>query len=74
MTRGETSQIKNISDNSDKKYFRRTLKYYKEQLKFKSKRSRLLIMAISDKLNEKEVEIVKVSSSRNLEYFVHALK
>ena len=31
-------------------------------------------MAISDKLNEKEVEIVKVSSSRNWEYFVHALK
>ena len=41
-------------------YFRRTLKYYKEQLKMKSKRSRLLIMAIADKLNEKEMEIIKV--------------
>jgi len=39
---------------------RRTLKYYKELLKMKSKRSRLLIMAIADKLNEKEMEILKI--------------
>jgi len=45
---------------------RRTLKYYKEQLKFKSKRSRLLIMAISDKLNEEEVEIVKIREESDL--------
>jgi len=39
---------------------RRTLKYYKEQLKLKTKRSRLLILAIADKLNEKEMEVVKI--------------
>ena len=41
-------------------FYRRTLKYYKEQLKLKTKRSRLLILAIADKLNEKEMEVVKV--------------
>ena len=30
----------------------------------KSKRSRLLIMAIADKLNEKEMEIVKVKDKK----------
>lgn len=29
----------------------------------KSKRSRLLIMAIADKLNEKEMEIIKVNTT-----------
>jgi len=45
---------------------RRTLKYYKEQLKMKSKRSRLLIVAIADKLNEKEMEIVKIRQECDL--------
>ena len=49
-------------------YFRRTLKYYKEQLKMKSKRSRLLIMAIADKLNEKEMEIIKVGRHQAKQY------
>jgi len=39
---------------------RRTLKWYKEQLRLKMRRSRLLILAIADKLNEKELEVVKV--------------
>eukprot|EP00092_Neocalanus_flemingeri_P033295 GFUD01036208.1.p1 GENE.GFUD01036208.1~~GFUD01036208.1.p1 ORF type:complete len:522 (-),score=68.95 GFUD01036208.1:124-1689(-) len=45
---------------------RRTLKFYKEQLKLKSKRSRLLILAIADKLNEKEVEVVKIQREADL--------
>jgi len=45
---------------------RRTLKFYKEQLKLKSKKSRLLILAIADKLNEKEVEIVKIKREADL--------
>ena len=45
---------------------RKTLKYYKEQLKMKSRRSRLLIIAIADKLNEKEREIAKVGHSKGL--------
>ena len=49
-------------------YYRRTLKYYKEQLKMKSKRSRLLIMAIADKLNEKEMEIIKVGRHQAKQY------
>lgn len=40
----------------------------------KSKRSRLLIMAIADKLNEKEMEIIKVNTTlakkRFLESFI----
>eukprot|EP00090_Calanus_glacialis_P025163 TRINITY_DN3917_c0_g1_i1.p1 TRINITY_DN3917_c0_g1~~TRINITY_DN3917_c0_g1_i1.p1 ORF type:complete len:533 (-),score=62.91 TRINITY_DN3917_c0_g1_i1:490-2049(-) len=45
---------------------RRTLKFYKEQLKLKSKKSRLLILAIADKLNEKEVEVVKIRREADL--------
>jgi len=45
---------------------RRTLKYYKELLKMKSKRSRLLIMAIADKLNEKEMETIKIRQECDL--------
>ena len=48
---------------TNKLSFRRTLKYYKEQLKMKSRRSRLLILAIADKLNEKEMENVQVKIS-----------
>ena len=32
----------------------------------KSKRSRLLIMAIADKLNEKEMEIIKVKPTQKI--------
>jgi len=47
-------------------FCRRTLKFYKEQLKLKSKRSRLLILAIADKLNEKEMEVAKIRREADL--------
>jgi len=45
---------------------RRTLKWYKEQLRLKMRRSRLLILAIADKLNEKELEVVKIKQEADL--------
>ena len=40
----------------------------------KSKRSRLLIMAIADKLNEKEMEIIKVNTKLAKTIFRVAVK